>query len=48
MASVKQFTIFHFSPRYVGQENLLREEAHEAYKQILEDDMTCNLNDFII
>jgi ribonuclease Z len=32
MASVKQFTIFHFSPRYVGQENLLHEEANEAYK----------------
>jgi len=31
-ARVKQFTIFHFSPRYVGQENLLYEEAHEAYK----------------
>jgi len=32
MASVKQFTIFHFSPRYIDQENLLHEEAHVAYK----------------
>jgi len=31
MAGVKQFTVFHFSPRYAGQANLLHEEAHEAY-----------------
>ena len=30
-AGAKQFTIFHFSPRYVGQENLLYQEATEAY-----------------
>jgi ribonuclease Z len=30
-AGAKQFTIFHFSPRYVGQENLLYQEANEAY-----------------
>ncbi|MFC1859704.1 ribonuclease Z [Thermodesulfobacteriota bacterium] len=27
----KQFTIFHFSPRYMGMENLLIEEAHQAF-----------------
>ena len=31
-AGAKQFTIFHFSPRYVGQENLLYQEATEAYE----------------
>jgi ribonuclease Z len=30
-AAVKEFTIFHFSPRYAGQENLLQEEARQAY-----------------
>lgn len=30
-ASAKQFTIFHFSPRYTGMENLLQEEAEKAY-----------------
>ena len=29
--SARQFTIFHFSPRYIGQENLLYREANEAY-----------------
>jgi ribonuclease Z len=32
-ARVRQFTIFHFSPRYIGQENLLRKEAKEAYEK---------------
>ncbi|MGD2096295.1 MAG: ribonuclease Z [Desulfobacterales bacterium] len=27
----RQFTIFHFSPRYTGQEDLLYREANEAY-----------------
>ncbi|MDP2644260.1 MAG: ribonuclease Z [Desulfobacterales bacterium] len=31
MARVKQFTIFHFSPRYAGQEHLLVQEAQAAY-----------------
>jgi ribonuclease Z len=31
-AAAKQFSIFHFSPRYLGQENLLYREASEAYK----------------
>jgi ribonuclease Z len=31
MAGVKQFTIFHYSPRYTGQEDLLTEEAVSAY-----------------
>ena len=34
MARVKQFTLFHFSPRYSGQEDLLQEEAQAAYKRI--------------
>ncbi|HPA15053.1 MAG TPA: ribonuclease Z [Desulfobacterales bacterium] len=32
-AGVKQFTIFHFSPRYMGHENLLQKEAKEAYEE---------------
>lgn len=32
-ASAKQFTVFHFSPRYIGMENLLQQEADEAYKE---------------
>jgi ribonuclease Z len=31
--AARQFTIFHFSPRYVGQEDLLYREATEAYTQ---------------
>ncbi len=31
-AQVKQFTIFHFSPRYMGMEQWLREEAGAAYE----------------
>ncbi len=34
MAGVKQFTLFHFSPRYSGMEDLLQEEALAAYKRI--------------
>jgi ribonuclease Z len=30
-ANVKAFSIFHFSPRYLGQESLLYQEASEAY-----------------
>lgn len=30
-ALVKQFTIFHFSPRYTGQGHLLQKEAREAF-----------------
>jgi ribonuclease Z len=30
-ANVKKFSVFHFSPRYLGQENLLYQEAEEAY-----------------
>jgi ribonuclease Z len=32
-AKVKQFTIFHFSPRYTGCEKLLYQEAIEAYEK---------------
>jgi ribonuclease Z len=32
-AGAKQFTIFHFSPRYTDQEHLLQEEAREAYEK---------------
>jgi ribonuclease Z len=31
VSGAKQFSIFHFSPRYTDQENLLYEEANEAY-----------------
>ena len=30
-AGARQFSIFHFSPRYTDRENLLHEEAREAY-----------------
>jgi ribonuclease Z len=32
-AGVKQFTIFHFSSRYAGQEDLLYQEAMEAFER---------------
>ncbi|MEZ4528082.1 MAG: ribonuclease Z [Desulfobacterales bacterium] len=32
-AKVRQFTIFHFSPRYGGREDLLENEAKEAYEK---------------
>ena len=32
-ADVKQFTPFHYSPRYIGEEDRLLNEAMEAYKQ---------------
>jgi ribonuclease Z len=32
-AQVKQFTPFHFSPRHVGQEQLLQDEARQAYEE---------------
>lgn len=32
-AGVKQFTLFHFSPRYSGMEHLFREEAEAAFKK---------------
>ncbi len=32
-ANVKQYTIFHFSPRYTGKEYLLIEEAQAAFKK---------------
>jgi ribonuclease Z len=34
-AGAKQFTIFHFSPRYIGQEDLLQKEARKAYEHEL-------------
>jgi len=34
-AQVKQMTVFHFSPRYTGMEEQLREEARLAYEQHL-------------
>lgn len=33
-ARVKQFTIFHFSPRYTGQEEELQKEAQQAYDMV--------------
>jgi ribonuclease Z len=32
-AHVRQFTVFHFSPRYTGKEHLLREEALDAFRR---------------
>ena len=32
-ARVKQFSVFHFSPRYTGEEAALREEAQMAYQK---------------
>jgi ribonuclease Z len=32
LARVKQFTPFHFSPRYTGQGHLLEQEARKAYE----------------
>jgi ribonuclease Z len=34
-AKVKHFTVFHFSPRYMGEEQLLREEARAAFESEL-------------
>lgn len=34
MAGVRQFTIFHYSPRYTGLEDLLIEEAIRAYNRL--------------
>jgi ribonuclease Z len=31
-AGARQLNVFHFSPRYLGQETLLYEEALDAYK----------------
>jgi ribonuclease Z len=31
-AGAKQFTVFHFSPRYLGQESSLYQEAAQAYE----------------
>ncbi len=33
MAGVKQFSVFHFSPRHTGEEQRLREEARLAYEK---------------
>jgi ribonuclease Z len=33
MAQIKQLTVFHFSPRYIGMEQELREEAKLAFEQ---------------
>jgi len=34
-ARVKQFTCFHFSPRYTGQEQLILKEAQDAYERVV-------------
>lgn len=36
-ARVKQFTLFHFSPRYIGQEHLFEKEAGEAYERVTQN-----------
>jgi ribonuclease Z len=33
-AGANQFSVFHFSPRYLGQESLLYREAQEAYSKL--------------
>jgi ribonuclease Z len=35
-AAARQFSIFHFSPRYLGRESLLYREARQAYRSWLE------------
>jgi ribonuclease Z len=35
-AQVKQFTPFHFSPRYMGLEDLLEKESKTAYEQVIQ------------
>lgn len=37
MAGVKQFTLFHFSPRYSGKEDLFQKEALAGYKETFEN-----------
>jgi ribonuclease Z len=37
-AGVKQFSIFHFSPRYTGEDQLLKEEARVAFERQRADD----------
>ncbi len=34
-ARVKQFTCFHFSPRYTDQEHLILKEAQDAYERVI-------------
>jgi len=34
-AAARQFSVFHFSPRYLGQESLLYQEASETYKRLI-------------
>jgi len=42
-AGVKQFTPFHYSPRYKGEEHLLIQEAADAYNDIQKaDGVLCN------
>ncbi len=36
MAGVKQFSLFHFSPRYTGRENWFQQEAAEAYEKTVQ------------
>jgi len=38
MAGVKHFSVFHFSARYTGEENRLREEAYLAYERQMRAD----------
>jgi ribonuclease Z len=38
MAGVKQFSVFHFSPRFTGEERRLREEARLAYERQMRAD----------
>lgn len=45
MACVKQFSVFHFSPRYTGQGQALREEARLAYQEQMTEVMEFGIRD---
>lgn len=40
LSGAKQFSIFHFSPRYMGQEHILHDEALKAYEATLHGQQT--------
>jgi len=40
LSGAKQFSIFHFSPRYMGQEQLLQDEAVNAYEATIHGQQT--------
>lgn len=42
-ANIKQYTLFHFSPRYTGKEYLLIEEAQTAFEKYQSDMNPCKI-----